>query len=653
MLLNKKCVYLGATLFSSIILASLSDQIVKADTVSNNSVNVSSTKSVAAKTLPVKDVVEPKKVTTPTVPVATKMQPTVVTKPISSPKVIQASTATVQTPVKAAVINKDTVVDIKDPTLSSMTKWALGLSDKDKVTVGELQKFNDSEFSLDETVYLSGIKPTVTDQTDTAIESLDGMQALKYLPKGTQVYLRARLASDSKANLDLSPLYGVSFDDLFLNGNFSSPKAKEIDLSQLTKLNIAGASKVGLTGDASVAPNAGITQQQLEKIAPWLVQFANNGQQYNNIELNNGSISDFSPLKGISRKNSVTVFVNNNNVASTEPVYATTNKKDLTFTALPFKGIDGEDLASTYHYTTTVKNPADDNLVNVGGDNYKISNPDTSAKTLTYGIIGDYISSNDDSMLVKNYGNSALDYFGSYSQPLIWKSSEGAVKTGQVAKPVKKVKPAQSNSQVGSITVNLPGNTSSDNIAISTPSDNGGQISSNTQAVKGETTSKENSDLPYDKIVNIGGKQYYKISDTEYLLVNKGISYTPIKTKTVVKVNKASASLFDSKGDKLKMTLPAHSNWLTDGIAIINGVKMYRVSSDSWVAASSVNVSSGDKSVVAFPKVYEAKVKTPVYSARGKLLDYLPAGTSWKVDRKVVIKGIAYYRISTNEFIKA
>lgn len=701
MLLNKKCVYLGATLFSAMILTSLSNQTVKADTATDGNTNVSVEKTVPSATTasttqtPTNNTDVSKSVTTTqsstvdtqtettsttdtSKPVTTTTQPTTtnvqkVTAPtddsLAKPETTQtakpvvkvAPTVVKKTPAINVVVNKpesaDTVIDIKDPTLSSMVKWSLGLNNKDKVTVGEFQKFNSSEFFLNETVYLSGINPNATDETDTPIENLDGLQVLKYLPKNTQVFFQVKLASDPKANLDLSPLYGVPIYNFTLDGNYSDAKAKKIDLDQLVKLDISKATNVELTGDTAVSANSGITQAQLEKIAPWLVKYANNGKTYNDIVLNNGSISDFSALKGINRTNSVTVFVNHNNVVSTTPVYATASKAGLTFTALPFKGIDGEDLASTYHYTTTVKTPADDNLVHVKGDVYKIADPDTSAKKLTYGIIGDYISSNDDSMLQKSYGNSTLEYFGMYSQPLIWKTS-----TKPVIKPATS---AQSGSSTGSSSVpDTVGNESSGTTTTPvapTYVDKSGIVRTfngytKLTDIEGNTLAVElgpNTGWTYDRVVEINGQQYYEVGTNEYLLADNGITYTPIQTRTVLAASSA-VSLFNSKGVKLSTTLPARSSWLTDSSATINGVKMYRVASDEWVAADTVNVSGSKVVSTTFPKVFTAKVKTPVYSATGKLLDYqLATGTSWKVDRKVVINGIAYYRIATDEFVRA
>ncbi len=702
MLLNKKCVYLGATLFSAIILTSLSNQTVKADTTADGNTNVSVEKAVppTTATTPVStlqaptnntDVSKPitatqsstvdtKTETTPTTdtskPVTTTTQSTItnvqkVTVPTDDSVAKHETTQTAKPVVKVAptvvknpqattvVVNKpesaDTVIDIKDPTLSSMVKWSLGLTDKDKVTVGEFQKFNSSEFFLNETVYLAGSNPNVTDETDTPIENLDGLQVLKYLPKNTQVFFQVKLASDPKANLDLSPLYGVPIYNFTLDGNYSDAKAKEIDLNQLVKLDISKATNVELTGDTAVSANSGITQAQLEKIAPWLVKYANNGKTYNDIVLNNGSISDFSVLKGINRTNSVTVFVNHNNVASTTPVYATASKAGLTFTALPFKGIDGEDLASTYHYTTTVKTPADDNLIHVKGDIYKIADPDTSAKKLTYGIIGDYISSNDDSMLQKSYGNSTLEYFGMYSQPLIWKTS-----TKPVIKPTTPAQSTEIGGSTGSSSVPDTTGTTTTPVTPTYVNKSGVVRTFNSYTkltdIEGNALAVElgpNTGWTYDRVVEINGQQYYEVGTNEYLLADSGITYTPIQTRTVLAASSA-VPLFSSKGVKLSTTLPARSNWLTDSSATINGIKMYRVASDEWVAADAVNVSGSKVVSTTFPKVFTAKVKTSVYSATGKLLDYqLATGTSWKVDRKVVINGISYYRIATDEFVRA
>ena len=75
---------------------------------------------------------------------------------------------------------------------------------------------------------------------------------------------------------------------------------------------------------------------------------------------------------------------------------------------------------------------------------------------------------------------------------------------------------------------------------------------------------------------------------------------------------------------------------------------MYRVATDEWVPVSSVSLEN------TYPTVYKTTSQTPLYSATGRLLPYsLKANTAWKVDEKVVIGGVTYYRVATDEFVKA
>lgn len=590
-LLNKKCLYLGITLFSAMILTTMPTQNVKADSTSEGTATVRNTKSTT----------------------------------------------------------NDTPVTIADPTLAKMVKNSLGLSSSQTITQGDFQNYGSNgqtEFNLMETEYLDKSNPTLTDQQDTPIESLSGLQALAYIPKDIPINVQLKLASDGNANPDLTPLENVPLHSLALIGNFSDPSAKEISTAQLTNLNITNAYNVELTGDSSLSTNAGITRSELEQIAPWLVNFANNGASYNVITLNNGSISDLTPLSDVNRDRYVAVMLNNNRVTSTTPVYATVGEDGLTFKAEPLKGLDGENLASRYHFTSTIDSPVDDDLTRVSGSTYNIANPSESATALTYGVIGNINSTNTDSMIVKNYGDSTLSYGGTFSQPLIWRNATPTIATSTTDQNVS------GGTTTTTATVNIKPTVSP---TVTTVQVQQGIVRTHNQVTQlvnslGQRIPAElapNTAWYYNKIVAINGQNYYQIATDEYLPVSNSFVFTPETSKTVIDTSSVTP-IYNSEGQRVDASLSAHTNWLTDGVSTINGTKMYRVATDEWVPVNSVSLEN------AYPTVYRTTSQTALYSATGKLLPQsLKAGTAWKVNGKVVIGGVTYYRVATDEFVKA
>lgn len=151
----------------------------------------------------------------------------------------------------------------------------------------------------------------------------------------------------------------------------------------------------------------------------------------------------------------------------------------------------------------------------------------------------------------------------------------------------------------------------------------------------------------YSKIVTIKGKDYYQVAADEFLPVSSSVAFTPTTVKTAVAIA-SPAELYSSEGKALGTRLAAGTDWKTDGCAIINGVKMYRVASGKWV--SSVDTSTYEP----VSAVFKAKQATRVYDDSGRLTKrVLPAGSAWKADRIVTIKGIKYCRVSEHEFVRA
>ena len=156
-----------------------------------------------------------------------------------------------------------------------------------------------------------------------------------------------------------------------------------------------------------------------------------------------------------------------------------------------------------------------------------------------------------------------------------------------------------------------------------------------------------NTEWKYSRVVSINSRSYYQVATDEFLPVEEAVDFTPVSAKTDIYLN-SKAVLYDSKGQTLSKFLASGSGWATDGCAIINGVKMYRVATDEWVSAGNVKVYQ------PVSMKYRADFVTPVYDSTGQRLSRtLPMGTSWRVDQIVENnQGEHYYRVATNEYVR-
>ncbi|KRK97282.1 hypothetical protein [Companilactobacillus futsaii] len=99
--------------------------------------------------------------------------------------------------------------------------------------------------------------------------------------------------------------------------------------------------------------------------------------------------------------------------------------------------------------------------------------------------------------------------------------------------------------------------------------------------------------------------------------------------------------------------LAANSDWKVDQIITLNGVKYYRVATNEWVKDSDVYRYVAQKGIVNTKDVevtYLSNVEDKIVNNRG-----LAANTAWKYDRIAYLGAneTKYYRVATNEFVKA
>lgn len=828
MLANKKYIYLGVSLFSAMILGSMSNQNVKAATTSDpTTTENATTKSATAQSAstvvtpsastksataqPISAVVNPSASTNPVTtqsgsatavpnsttnpvtaqpasataapsasanpgtaqPASDTVTSTVTTgNPTSgntststtiNPTEVTGTNTTTTAPISYAIpsnVTDTTVVNFTDPNLEYAVKNAMNIPYNSNLTIGDIKNYTSNYLQVSMDTYdlahpdgpTSTGKPGayISDANSTPIESLNGMQYLQLLPTKTGIGFQALLASDPSANTDLTPLDNLNLTSFDLSGDFSDPSAKEIDTSQISKLNLSKSSSLDLEGSAT---GNGIDQQELNELAPTINAYANNGQGFNMIELDNSSISDFSPLKGTETGKSVMIDAVSNTLNDPTSAYAVYGQP-ITFTAPKLLDPNGTDITNKYTYSPTVQkiDNKDDNLINVPGtDNFTLNNADQTAKTLSYGNFGFNNGYASDSAVREQLGNTYFEVATTVNQPLIWQTnptvtinyldSTGKPITANGVALTKTINGSTigsaydltGNSQVAGYTLTSPttllkgtyteapqtinltykaipesssetpttpvipstsqqikiydvtGNSTasaylSDIGVHGTTTINGKKfyllgdgefveandydaVTSKTMGVVrtfGTTvdlvdasghpiTAKlsPNTEWKYDKIVAIHGKGYYEVATNEFLPIDRAVAFTPTTAKTNVTLS-TKATVYDSQGHKLTTALASGSTWRTDGCAIINGVKMYRVATDEYIAATGTNTYTPTNID------YRSATITTLYDQNGQpLRATLPAGTSWKVDRIVIINGQRYYRVATNEFVKA
>ena len=151
------------------------------------------------------------------------------------------------------------------------------------------------------------------------------------------------------------------------------------------------------------------------------------------------------------------------------------------------------------------------------------------------------------------------------------------------------------------------------------------------------------------------------------------------KVNGVVTVNTSditTAPLYDESGKIIAdRSLPNKSRWQTDikRTVYANGQVFYRVSTHEYIKADQVTFTANDASNSSDSTIKGDVVVTPsegvfTMDNLGALLwsksddnnsmtviadRYLPGQSAWRADKKAVVNGNTFYRVSTNEWVKA
>lgn len=591
-------------------------------------------------------------------------------------------------------ITDATVVNFADPTLASMVKQALKLKPTDNVTVGDIKAYQPGTvtLNLDEGNYMA-LSPSTASlpiTQYTPITDLDGMQYLHLLPHN-MIGFTARLSS--AVNVDLTPMDGIDFNGLLLTGNFSDPNAKEIDVNQITKLNVPTTGGIAFNGDGSYN---GINESELKTLAPWVVSYSYKAGQFGQIGLSANTINDFSPLKGIDRNDGFNINATGG-VYDPTPAYGIKGQP-LTFTSTPVLGLDGEDIASGYHFTPTVTDkPVLGNLTNLGNDQYRIESPDDSATTLAYGDTGFDPRYNPtysrDGLTFKRYGTAVLINITTHSQPLIMQDHPNVTinYVDQNGQPIMANGAALTKTINGSKVGDSFDLTADSNLAgyrltsavdslkgsytlapqtvtlaytalpVSNSSSSGRTITNVTPESENRTLVQVNdiesnptgdnatlAAMGVKATTEYNGQLFYQIGYGQWVAADS-YDFTKSTESGIARIG-GPVTLVNAYGIQLDRQLSPNTSWKYDRIVTINGADYYQVATNEFLAVADA------VSFTPFENMDTVNTTTavPVYNSKGEQLSsVLPKGTQWKTDGYATINGIKMYRVATDEWISA
>ncbi len=155
-----------------------------------------------------------------------------------------------------------------------------------------------------------------------------------------------------------------------------------------------------------------------------------------------------------------------------------------------------------------------------------------------------------------------------------------------------------------------------------------------------------------DATVTIDGVSYYRVATNEWAKMSQAYPYQALNLH-IRTYNDSEKALYKAEDVVISNeTLAPSSSWITDRETyVINNTKYYRVATNEFVNADDVYVYSPVSMVVTT----HANQYTTVYNAKGAAVTdrSLNSDSSWKVDSITYINGDKYYRVATNEFVKA
>jgi KxYKxGKxW signal peptide len=258
-----------------------------------------------------------------------------------------------------------------------------------------------------------------------------------------------------------------------------------------------------------------------------------------------------------------------------------------------------------------------------------LSTTETNLKTIINTLMN-YLNKHG---FLSNGGNgSNIDfvdaYYGTYKAPIVTPSNNSGHGNSSTSQPEHEVD-----------VINQTSATYSDQPKVQLYDSDGNSID---DAFLNPDTSWYN-----DKKMILNDTTYYRVATDKW--VKSSDVYVYIDNITYIGVYKDNyGHLVNAHGQIISRELKQATDWFSDRIADINGAKYYRVATDEFVRANDVYEYTKDVTTISTNQL------TSVYDEKGKVTTInLPANSSYKVDRFEIINGERYYRVATNEFVKA
>ncbi|AVK61128.1 hypothetical protein C5Z25_04840 [Lactobacillus sp. CBA3605] len=265
------------------------------------------------------------------------------------------STGSTATSSATTAVPDTTVVTFNDPGIEKAVQTGLEITGP--ITVGDIRNYKGYQLSIGE-----DYQPLIV------TGSLDGMQYLKYLPSQAKIDFVTEYLNP---NIDLTPL----IDDRFNNVTIMVHDMADVNLTPLLKIDPTPISELELVG--SIAPGRidyqnnpdGMTNAQLAQIGPWLTAI-DNKTSYKWFNLDDNSLSDFSPLSGFKESTYIVAIGQRVNVPTQADFVI---GQPGVFQANPIIGLQGDSLTDKYENTWNGDTSVSETpLTNLGNGKYEI-----------------------------------------------------------------------------------------------------------------------------------------------------------------------------------------------------------------------------------------------------------------------------------------
>ncbi|MBL3530702.1 SLAP domain-containing protein [Companilactobacillus zhachilii] len=181
----------------------------------------------------------------------------------------------------------------------------------------------------------------------------------------------------------------------------------------------------------------------------------------------------------------------------------------------------------------------------------------------------------------------------------------------------------------------------------------------------GDTVTLTADQIPAGYTVDSNDLTLQSDGNTQFIAVTKNVEGITPFTATV-RVGSSATTLYTVNGKAITNRLLAPgSDWKTANKLVLNGKAYYQVATTEWVPADKVTVvSQTDNNTDTNSTVEKADRKTvttknvaytPLYDGNGKEVTNrgLGASSDWATDQMQTINNVKYYRVATNEWLKA